>query len=164
MTSFDREKVSGATRSNAVKAFFFKKPTRQCSVSGHSMEPFLLFGQTVIITQFNWPLKKGRCYAFINGNTLTIHRFIKKFGKNHALFAGDNNILLDRVDLCDVVGELLPCQNRWGQIIIMIVNWLLCAPMMTINKNLTILSIRRRIIRSFTGLEKRRVFGHEKEI
>lgn len=147
------------------EGFFFKNQTRQCSVSGHSMEPFLSFGQTVIITQFNWPLKKGRCYAFIDGNALTIHRFIKKLGKNHALFAGDNNILLDCVDLNNVVGELFPCQNRGIQIIIMFANWVLCAPMRTINKYLTILSIRRRIVRTFAGLERKRsVFGHEKKI
>ena len=59
------------------KGFSFPKQNQKCVVYGLSMEPFLSFGETVVIVQCAWPLKKGHCYAFISGKTLTIHRFIK---------------------------------------------------------------------------------------
>lgn len=164
MNSFESEIAKKPALPNAVKAFFFESKTRQCTVCGHSMEPFLSFGETVVIVQSPEPLKKGRCYAFITGNTLTIHRFIKKSGGNHALFAGDNNLLLDRVPLPDIIGELSPCQNHGILFIIMIVNCLLCIPMLIFKKGTVFRIIRRRIIRFITEIGKKRNHGNEKKI
>jgi hypothetical protein len=136
---------------DAVKAFFFENKTRKCMVYGISMEPFLSFGETVVIVQCEGPLKKGRCYAFITGNTLTIHRFIKTSGNGYALFAGDNNLFYNHVPLTDVVGELFPCQSFCALFIIVVINSFFCFLTQVFNENLLVRRIRRRIIRSITG-------------
>ena len=120
-------------------------------VYGLSMEPFLSFGETVVMVQYDGPLKKGHCYAFITGNTLTIHRFIKKSGDDYALFAGDNNLFYNRVLLTDVVGELSPCQNTCAVFIIAVINSAFCTLMRIFSEEILIHRIRRRIIRSITG-------------
>ena len=136
---------------DAIKTFFFENRTRQCMVYGLSMEPFLSFGETVVMVQYDGPLKKGHCYAFITGNTLTIHRFIKKSGDDYALFAGDNNLFYNRVLLTDVVGELSPCQNTCAVFIIAVINSAFCTLMRIFSEEILIHRIRRRIIRSITG-------------
>jgi hypothetical protein len=135
----------------AIKAFFFENKTRQCIVYGISMEPFLSFGDTVVIVQCKGPLKKGRCYAFITGNTLTIHRFIKTSGNGYALFAGDNNLFYNRVPLTDVVGELSPCQSFCALFIIVVINSFFCFLTQVFNEDVLICRIRRRTLRLITG-------------
>ena len=137
--------------SDAVKAFFFENKTRKCMIYGHSMEPFLSFGETVEIRPRAGPLKKGHCYAFITGSTLTIHRFIKNSGKNHALFAGDSSLFFDRVPLPKVVGELSPCQKHRALFIINIINSVFCLLMQVFDKTIVIHRFRRCMIRSLIG-------------
>ncbi|MGB7569409.1 MAG: S24/S26 family peptidase [Chitinivibrionales bacterium] len=140
---------------DAIKTFFFEDKTRQCMVYGLSMEPFLSFGETVVIVQCDGPLKKGHCYAFITGNTLTIHRFIKKSGDDYALFAGDNNLFYNRVSLTNIVGELSPCQSPCAVFIIAFINSAFCTLMRFFSEEILIHRIRRRIIRSITGTAKK---------
>jgi len=111
---------------DAIKAFFFENETRDCIVDGHSMEPFLSMGEKVKIVPVTGSLKKGHCYAFITGNTLTIHRFIKNFGSDSALFIGDSNFICDRVPVSNIVGELSPCQSIGALIIIRTINSAFC--------------------------------------
>lgn len=141
--------------SDAVKVFLFQNKTRKCVVYGLSMEPFLSFGETVVIVQCAWPLKKGHCYAFISGKTLTIHRFIKFLNNDYALFAGDNNLFCDRVPIPYIVGELFPCQNRCAVFIIEIINLLFYALMQIFTKSMLLRRARRRIIRSINGWKKK---------
>lgn len=150
--------------SDAVKEFFFEKQTRQCMVYGHSMEPFLSFGETVVIARHAGPLKKGRCYAFRTGNTLTIHRFIKYSGNGHAMFVGDSSHFIDCVPLQDVIGELSPCQTRGGVFIIRIINSVFCTFILIFNNAVAINKIRRRMVRLITGSVKKRGHGCEKKI
>jgi hypothetical protein len=151
-------------KSDAVRTFFFENQSRQCFVYGNSMEPFLSYGQTVEIVQCSGLLEKGHCYAFIAENTLTIHRFVKKTGKEGALFAGDNCLFPDRVALSDVVGELSPCQSRGSLIIISTINSLFCVLMHWFKGILILHRLRRRIIRLIVGSGKKRSKDDEEKI
>lgn len=151
-------------KSDAVKTFFFENETRQCLVYGNSMAPFLTYGESVEIKQCVGPLKKGHCYAFITGKHLTFHRFIGMAGNKWALFAGDNCLFFDRVALSDVVGELSACQNRGILIIISSINSLFCHFMLHTKDSNAFHGMRRRIIKSIVGFEKKRGKSHEKKI
>jgi hypothetical protein len=151
-------------KSDAVRTFFFENETRQCLVYGNSMAPFLTYGDSVEIKPCPGPLKKGHCYAFITGKHLTFHRFIKMAGNECAVFAGDNCLFFDRVALSDIVGELSPCQNPGILIIISSINSLFCHLTLHIKDISAFHSLRRRIIKSIIGFEKKRGIGHEKKI
>jgi hypothetical protein len=150
--------------SEAIKAFFFENKTRQCIVYGHSMEPFLSFGESIEIMPYAGLLKKGHCYAFITGTTITIHRFIKNLNNEYALFAGDSSLLCDCVPLANVIGELSPCQNNCALSIIGITNNVFCTLMQGFNKSTLVRRLRRCIIRSMAKPAKMKGYEHEKKI
>jgi len=142
--------------SEAVMRFFFENGTKECMVYGHSMDPFLTYGENVTIVPNGAGLKKAHCYAFISGNTLSIHRFIRCHDQHTALFAGDNCLLMDLVPLPNVVGELSACQNQWILFIIRWINSLFSTAMMLFPDVLALHRIRRFIIRSLhNSMEKR---------
>jgi hypothetical protein len=116
------------------------------------MEPFLSFGESVEIMPHTEPLKKGNCYAFITGNTLTIHRFIKTLSNNYVLFAGDSSLFYDRVPLVNIVGELSPCPNRYALFIIRMVNSMFCTLTQVFEEAIVIRILRRGIIRTFNKM------------
>ena len=148
--------------SAGIKAFFFENKTRQCTVFGHSMEPFLSLGESIEIVPCAAPLKKARCYAFITGNTLTIHRFVKNYNNGYALFAGDSSLFCDLVPLQNIVGELFPCQRGPTSFIIGLVNYIFSVVMQVFSENIAIRRLRRRIIKCLKSGQER--FMHEKEI
>lgn len=137
---------------DAIKMFFFENKTRKCTIFGYSMEPFLSFGRSVEIVPHTGRLKRGHCYAFITGSTLTIHRFIKNLNNDYALFAGDSSLVCDRVPLPNIVGELSSCQNRYALFIINTINRIFCTFMHVFNHAILIRRFRRRMIRTFSKI------------
>jgi hypothetical protein len=149
---------------DAARIFFFKDKSRQCRIYGNSMEPFLSFGESVEIVPLAGPLKKGHCYAFINGNNLAVHRFIKMAGNKSALFAGDNCLFFDRVPVSDIIGELFSCQNHCILFIISFTNILSCVFTKIFNEIVILKKLRRRIVRLIIEFEKKGGYCLEKKI
>lgn len=124
-------------------------------VYGHSMEPFLTYGENVTIVPCGSRLKKAHCYAYISGNSLMIHRFIRRQGTGTALFAGDNSHFLDRVPMSSVVGELSACQNPGILFIIQCINDIFSTLMILFHDVVLISRSRRFLIRVLITLAKR---------
>ena len=90
---------------NAIADFLLHKTTQVLKVCGNSMHPFLVNGQEASIISLQSPLKCGKCYIYISGNSLYVHRLVK--AKNNTLFfVGDGAQKLEEIPADAVIAEL----------------------------------------------------------
>lgn len=148
----------------AVRTFFFENNKKECLVYGNSMEPFLSFGDMVEIVPFTGSLIKGHCYAFINGNKMSLHRYINMTRDGSALFAGDNCLSLDHIALNDIIGEFSSCQYGCTLLIINFINSLFCGLLSFFVNILIFQKLRRQILSSIIGFEIKWRARYEKKI
>lgn len=92
-------------------------------MSGNSMQPLLSSGQRVRVLPLQQPVTPGKCYIFVNGRALRIHRLLK-ISSNNAVFIGDTSQKLDRVSLDAIIAELDYKQNIFVIFILRYINLL----------------------------------------
>jgi hypothetical protein len=90
-------------------------------ISGNSMEPFIIDGQTVVITTY-CNLLPGNCYLFRDNDQLVLHRLAGKLKDKKLLFIGDNSHKIEKVNEENVIGVLHTEINKIKKQLIAIVN------------------------------------------
>ncbi len=96
------------------------EPSVRFQLTGRSMEPCLLLGQTV---ECRTPrsLTPGNCYLFRFGDRMLIHRLVK--AKNGtAFFMGDNSGSIEPVSCGDIVAEIEDRASQLYKLITVIIN------------------------------------------
>lgn len=97
---------------NAIAEFLLYKPYLSLKVYGNSMYPFLVNGQEASITSLQQPLKCGKCYVYISGNFLYVHRLVKSENKSF-FFIGDSAQEMEEIPADAVIAELDYKQNAF---------------------------------------------------
>jgi hypothetical protein len=94
-------------RAEALRQTLFAADgTMAFTTAGTSMMPTIRPGQSVILNRWDGaPLVRGRCYAFLEGARLLLHRHVATRGE-YASFIGDNMLAPHAVRVYNILGEL----------------------------------------------------------
>jgi signal peptidase I len=91
-------------KTEAIQELLHLKRVKVMTISGGSMLPTFRHNQKVKIMLPKLPVKIGRCYVFLKGDELLIHRLVAIRHKN-VILIGDNNRYPEVVTLTRIIGE-----------------------------------------------------------
>jgi hypothetical protein len=125
--------------------------TMAFTTAGTSMMPTIRPGQSVILDRWDGsPLVKGRCYAFLEGTRLLLHRHVATRGE-YARFIGDNMVASHTVAVYNILGELRTRSFLWQEWLVRSVTGITFGQW----------RIRRWLITRIPGIRRS---GYEKEV
>jgi hypothetical protein len=91
----------------ALRQGLIEDPPAEFTIAGSSMKPLLQQGDRVRLKPCNQnTLHGGRCYAFKEGVTLVLHRYVATRGE-YAIFVGDNMLAHQLIPIDNIIGELI---------------------------------------------------------
>ena len=134
-----------------IKPVIFDGSTvRYFTVKGNSMWPLLKDGQRASISAIKMPLKRGKCYLFVNKNLLYMHRLFR-MSDNKASFIGDYSEKIEEVPVEAIIGELEHKQNRITLFILNLINSIYINTVPGVFRRMR---IRNRVFSMLSKLEK----------